>query len=60
VIADAIETAVNGQMMDGALVIGACDKNMPGGMMAMARMNVPAIYVYGVAPSSRATGRVRF
>jgi dihydroxy-acid dehydratase len=34
-------------MMDGALVIGACDKNMPGGMMAMARMNVPAIYVYG-------------
>jgi dihydroxy-acid dehydratase len=47
VIADAIETAVNGQMMDGALVIGACDKNMPGGMMAMARMNIPAIYVYG-------------
>jgi dihydroxy-acid dehydratase len=47
VIADAIETAVDGQMMDGALVIGACDKNMPGGMMAMARMNVPAIYVYG-------------
>jgi dihydroxy-acid dehydratase len=47
VIADAIETAVNGQMMDGALVIGACDKNMPGGMMAIARMNVPAIYVYG-------------
>jgi len=47
VIADAIETAVNGQMMDGVLVIGACDKNMPGGMMAIARMNVPAIYVYG-------------
>ena len=47
VIADAIETAVNGQMMDGVLVIGACDKNMPGGMMAMARINVPAIYVYG-------------
>ncbi len=47
VIADAIETAVNGQMMDGALVVGACDKNMPGGMMAMARMNIPAIYVYG-------------
>ncbi|MFN0039693.1 MAG: dihydroxy-acid dehydratase [Burkholderiales bacterium] len=47
VIADSIETAVNGQMMDGALVIGACDKNMPGGMMAIARMNVPAIYVYG-------------
>jgi dihydroxy-acid dehydratase len=47
VIADAIETAVNGQMMDGALVIGACDKNMPAGMMAIARMNVPSIYVYG-------------
>ena len=47
VIADAIETAVNGQMMDGALVIGACDKNMPGGMMAMARINIPSIYVYG-------------
>ena len=47
VIADAIETAVNGQLMDGALVIGACDKNMPGGMMALARINVPGIYVYG-------------
>src|SRR6185369_1023664 len=47
VIADAIETSVNGQAMDGTLVIGGCDKNMPGGMMAIARMNVPAIYVYG-------------
>src|SRR5438270_6751625 len=47
VIADAIETNVNGQAMDGALVVGGCDKNMPGGMMAIARMNVPAIYVYG-------------
>jgi len=46
VIADAIETSVNGQMMDGALVVGGCDKNMPGGMIAMARMNVPAVYVY--------------
>ncbi|MCC6868740.1 MAG: dihydroxy-acid dehydratase [Burkholderiales bacterium] len=46
VIADAIETAVNGQCMDGVLVVGGCDKNMPGGMMAMARVNVPAIYVY--------------
>ena len=46
VIADAIETSVNGQMMDGALVVGGCDKNMPGGMIAIARMNVPAIYVY--------------
>jgi dihydroxy-acid dehydratase len=47
VIADAIETSVNGQAMDGALVVGGCDKNMPGGMMAIARMNVPSIYVYG-------------
>jgi dihydroxy-acid dehydratase len=47
VIADAIETSVNGQAMDGALVVGGCDKNMPGGMMALARMNVPAVYVYG-------------
>jgi len=46
VIADAIETAVNGQCMDGVLVVGGCDKNMPAGMMAMARMNVPGIYVY--------------
>jgi dihydroxy-acid dehydratase len=47
VIADAIETSVNGQAMDGALVVGGCDKNMPGGMMALARMNVPGIFVYG-------------
>jgi dihydroxy-acid dehydratase len=46
VIADCIETAVNGQAMDGALVCGGCDKNMPGGMMAMLRMNVPGIFVY--------------
>ena len=46
-IADCIETCVNGQWMDGILVIGGCDKNMPGGMMAIARLNVPAIYVYG-------------
>jgi dihydroxy-acid dehydratase len=46
IIADAIETSVNGQAMDGALVVGGCDKNMPGGMMAIARMNVPGIYVY--------------
>lgn len=46
VIADAIEVAVNGQMMDGVLAVGGCDKNKPGGMIAMARMNVPAIYVY--------------
>jgi dihydroxy-acid dehydratase len=47
VISDCIETAVNGQWMDGCLIIGGCDKNMPGGMMAMARTNVPSIYVYG-------------
>ena len=47
VIADCIETAVNGQWMDGIMAIGGCDKNMPGGMIAMARTNVPAIYVYG-------------
>ena len=47
VIADSIETCVNGQWMDGVVVIGGCDKNMPGGMMAIARTNVPAVYVYG-------------
>ncbi|CAN5361821.1 dihydroxy-acid dehydratase [soil metagenome] len=47
VIADCIETAVNGQWMDGCVVIGGCDKNMPGGMIALARTNVPGIYVYG-------------
>jgi len=46
VIADAIETAVNGQCMDGVLVVGGCDKNMPAAVMAMARMNVPGIFVY--------------
>ena len=46
VIADAIETSVNGQAMDGVLVVGGCDNNRPGGMIAMARMNVPGIYVY--------------
>jgi len=46
VIADAIETSVNGQAMDGALAVGGCDKNMPGAMMALARMNVPGIFVY--------------
>jgi dihydroxy-acid dehydratase len=46
VIADAIEVAVNGQRMDGVVAVGGCDKNMPGSMMAIARMNVPAIFVY--------------
>ena len=47
VIADCIETCVGGQWMDGVLVVGGCDKNMPGVMMGMLRANVPAIYVYG-------------
>ena len=47
VIADSIETACKGQSMDGVLAIGGCDKNMPGAMIAMARMNIPAIFVYG-------------
>jgi len=47
VIADCVETCVGGQWMDGVLVIGGCDKNMPGGMIGMLRANVPAIYVYG-------------
>ncbi|MFN9776200.1 MAG: dihydroxy-acid dehydratase [Burkholderiales bacterium] len=47
VIADCVETAVQGQWMDGVLVLGGCDKNMPGGMIGIMRANVPAIYVYG-------------
>jgi len=47
VIADCVETAVQGQWMDGVLVLGGCDKNMPGGMIGILRANVPAIYVYG-------------
>jgi dihydroxy-acid dehydratase len=47
VIADCIETAVQGQWMDGVVVVGGCDKNMPGGMIGIARTNVPGIYVYG-------------
>lgn len=47
VIADSIETVCRGQQMDGVLVIGGCDKNMPGGMIAIARLNIPSIYVYG-------------
>ena len=47
VIADSIETVCQGQQMDGVLVIGGCDKNMPGGMIAIARLNIPSIYVYG-------------
>ena len=47
VIADSIETACNAQSMDGVLAVGGCDKNMPGAMLAIARMNIPAIFVYG-------------
>ncbi|HKP84722.1 MAG TPA: dihydroxy-acid dehydratase [Blastocatellia bacterium] len=47
VIADSIETVSNAQSMDGVAVIGGCDKNMPGAMIAIARLNIPAIFVYG-------------
>ncbi|MHB8254704.1 MAG: dihydroxy-acid dehydratase [Acidiferrobacter sp.] len=47
VIADSIETVCNGQSMDGVLALGGCDKNMPGAMIAIARLNIPAIFVYG-------------
>jgi len=47
VIADSIETVVNAQRMDGILAVGGCDKNMPGALIAMARLDIPAIFVYG-------------
>jgi dihydroxy-acid dehydratase len=47
VIADAIETVCNAQCLDGVLAVGGCDKNMPGAMLAMARLNIPAVFVYG-------------
>ncbi len=47
VIADSIETVCSGQSMDAVLAIGGCDKNMPGAMIAIARLNIPAIFVYG-------------
>jgi dihydroxy-acid dehydratase len=47
VIADSIETACGAQSMDGILAVGGCDKNMPGAMIAIARMNIPAVFVYG-------------
>ena len=59
VIADAIETSVNGQCMDGVLIAGGCDKNMPAGMIALARMNVPGIFVYaGTIKPGRWKGQV--
>ena len=47
VIADSIEVVCKAQQMDGVLVIGGCDKNMPGGVIAIARLNIPAVFVYG-------------
>lgn len=47
VIADSIETVVNAQRMDGVLAVGGCDKNMPGALIAMARLDIPGIFVYG-------------
>jgi dihydroxy-acid dehydratase len=47
VIADSIETVVGGEGFDGLVAIGGCDKNMPACVMAMARMNRPAVFVYG-------------
>ena len=47
VIADSIETVCRAQKMDGLLAVGGCDKNMPGAMIAIARLNIPAIFVYG-------------
>jgi dihydroxy-acid dehydratase len=58
VIADSIETVVNGEFMDGLVAIGGCDKNMPGAMIAIARLDVPAIFVYG-GRSSRAISTAR-
>ncbi len=49
VIADSIETITFGESMDGLIVVAACDKNMPGAMMAMARLNVPSLFFYGGA-----------
>jgi len=58
VIADSIETVVSAQHMDGLMAIGGCDKNLPGCLMAMARLNVPAIVVYGgTAQPGRLDGR---
>jgi len=47
VIADSIETVCNAQCLDGVIAVGGCDKNMPGALIAIARMNIPAVFVYG-------------
>src|ERR1700680_1125952 len=58
VIADSIEVVAGGMNHDGVLAIGGCDKNMPGCVMAMARLNVPSIFVYGgsILPGTGETG----
>src|ERR1700689_1345824 len=57
VIADSIETVVGAQGFDGVVAIGGCDKNMPGCLMALARLDRPAIFVYGGTIRPRAQGR---
>ena len=47
VIADSIETVCRGQSMDGLVAVGGCDKNMPGALIAIARLDIPAVFVYG-------------
>ena len=47
VIADSIETVCQAQAMDGLVAIGGCDKNMPGAMIAIARLNIPSVFIYG-------------
>ena len=47
IIADSIEAVCSAQSVDGVLAVGGCDKNMPGAMIAIARMNIPAVFVYG-------------
>src|SRR5439155_27264065 len=58
VIADSIEVVAGGMNHDGVLAVGGCDKNMPGCVMAMARLNVPSIFVYGgsILPGTGADG----
>src|SRR5262249_19749704 len=58
VIADSIEVVAGGMNHDGVLAFGGCDKNMPGCLMAMARLNVPSVFVYGgsILPGHSSTG----
>src|SRR5438874_5091013 len=59
VIADSIEIVAGGMNHDGLLAVGGCDKNMPGCVMAMARLNIPSIFVYGgsILPGVSAEGK---